>query len=57
MTVGRLDVYLRENGYKLAGRVYLLLGFVFLLLPIAFLILFSFQKNRAYPVISHIHHM
>ena len=45
MTVGRLDVYLRENGYKLAGRVYLFLGFVFLLLPIAFLILFSFQKN------------
>ena len=43
--MGSLNFYLRENGYRLAGRVYLFLGFIFLLLPIAFLILFSFQKN------------
>ena len=43
--MGRVDYYLRENGYRLAGRVYLFLGFIFLLLPITFLILFSFQKN------------
>jgi len=43
--MARTKVYLRENGYRIAGRVYLLLGFIFLLLPIAFLILFSFQKN------------
>ena len=45
MTGDRLNLYLRENGYRIAGRVYLFLGFIFLLLPIAFLILFSFQKN------------
>ena len=43
--MGRFNLYVRENGYRIAGRVYLLLGFIFLLLPIAFLILFSFQKN------------
>ena len=43
--MGGLNIYLRENGYRLAGRVYLFLGFIFLLLPIVFLILFSFQKN------------
>lgn len=41
----RFGDYLRDNGYRLAGRIYLLIGFIFLLLPIAFLIMFSFQEN------------
>ena len=40
-----LSAYLTENGFKLAGRIYLFIGFIFLLLPIGILILFSFQKN------------
>ena len=45
MTARSLRISLRDNGYRIAGRICLLLGFIFLLLPIAFLILFSFQKN------------
>ena len=43
--MSNLKLYLEENAFRLAGRVYLVFSFIFLLMPIGFLILFSFQKN------------
>ena len=45
MKLGRLDHYIRENGFRLAGLIYIFFSLIFLLLPIAFLILFSFQRS------------